>query len=556
MKKLFILSLLCFSFLLSSCGGGGGEDTTVPDNQTGETTESDTAAGPADITVAKDKETDYTVIYSQDDSESADAAARAWKLFRTELGVFFELETDDKKEVSGKEIVIGKTDREAYSRAKKELRKKDFGIYEENGSIVIYGASEEYLDYAVNCFIDKIKSEQSKGDIVLEKGYEYSEIAKNAGAVEWNGLSLPVSNGGYPRICEDKDGSLICVYSKGAWVCMARSTDGGNTWAEAKIVAPSGKAPNGLNIEFGNGNLFVLEDGSYICGYRAHNPKDDIKNSFYSSIRYVVSKDQGKTWSEEHIVVENTHKGKEFTGFWEPHFIYIDGGKLAMYYASDCIGGDAENYPFVKSMSYQHIILHIYDEEKGEFGEPIIASDGEKHNSRDGMPVVSKMADGNYVMVIEANREKDKYPFYIMMLMSDDGINWSEPKLIVCPPIVNNYAGAPYVCLLSDGRLAVSCMGTAYSGIKGETSTQSSLMNVYISKKPLTYEDRDSLSTDTFEKVLANPFPTNGGVYNCWPSMLEYQGKLLCAAQCSSKGGDDPSLLGVFIRVGIIKESK
>ena len=380
----------------------------------------------------------------------------------------------------------------------------------------------------------------------------------NNDIIQWNQSNIFVQSGGYARMTTLPDGDLACVYTSGGYVRYCTSADEGITWSAPTNVIKIESTPTGQKMVLANANIVVMKNGAYMVAFRAHTggPVGEF-TSFYSSIRYCISRDKGVTWSEDIIVVENNHVGGEFTGFWEPHMLYVKDGKLAMYYAADCLGGTAVGYPFINDIEkQQHIVLHLYDEETKQFGEPIIASNGIDHGSRDGMPSVCELADGTFAMVIESSSYRPRNAFIIQMLFSEDGIKWSEPKNIWIPKSEGHYAGAPFVAKLDDGRIAVSFQATEGSGnTLAHNKVNNSVMNVIISNKPISYADRDTISQADFDRVSENPIQTyEEHSYAIWPAMHVHKGKLYCSADlgvCTSPTGR--ALKGIHLRIGTIK---
>ena len=207
-------------------------------------------------------------------------------------------------------------------------------------------------------------------------------------------------------------------------------------------------------------------------------------------------------------------------------------------------------------MTYQHIIVHLYDEEKQEFGEPIIASNGEKHNSRDGMPVVCNLSDGSYAMVIESSSMRSNFSFIIQIMFSEDGIVWSEPKTVFMPTVKGNYAGAPYIECLADGRIVISCQATENSGCTlASSSVNNSVMNVIISNAPITYKDKDDIGTNDFTKLYFNPITSIiKNSYSIWPAMLVSGDKILCIAECGYNTSSSAKTgTGIYVTVGKVR---
>lgn len=375
--------------------------------------------------------------------------------------------------------------------------------------------------------------------------------------IQWNDSNIFVKPGGYARMTTLPDGKLACVYTGGGFVRFCTSDDDGLTWNEPVNVIRIPETPTGQKMVLANANIVVMKDGAYMVAFRAHTggPVGEF-TEFYSSIRYCISRDGGTTWSEDITVIENNHVGAEFTGFWEPHMLYVKGGQLAMYYAADCLGGTAEGYPFINDIEkQQHIIVHLYDEAAESFGRPIVASNGIDHGSRDGMPSICELSDGSYAMVIESSSMRPRNAFVVQMLFSEDGITWTEPKNIWIPAGEGHYSGAPFIVALPDGRAAVSFQAT-----EGSSSTlacnkvNNSVMNVIISKRPITYADRDRISQADFDRISENPIQTvKEHAYAIWPAMHVHKGKLYCTADLGSNTsptGRAPE--GVHLRIGTI----
>ncbi len=367
----------------------------------------------------------------------------------------------------------------------------------------------------------------------------------------WDGPASHFTDGGYARMISLSDGSAAVAYGAGNRILLKKSGDGEN-WSEPITVTPPFYSEDGTPLACANANVYEWKPGALMAAYRVHSAGDYL--TFYSSIRFSLSSDGGATWSEPKTVAENTYPGKKFSGFWEPHMILLPDGRLALYYASDCLGGTAEDYPFVSSMLYQHIILHLFDERSQTFGGPLVASDGEKHNSRDGMPVVTTLADGSLSMVIESSHDRENHPFVIRMLFSRDGIVWSEPRTVFSPAGKGEYAGAPYIITLPDGRVAVSFQGTENSGCtRAKRNVHKSTMNVLISRRPLGFADAESVSPEDFS--AAEPPFRSPERYAIWPAMAFSRGKLHCLAQCGGTAPDGAVLPsdGLFLRSGTLK---
>ncbi len=261
-------------------------------------------------------------------------------------------------------------------------------------------------------------------------------------SLSWEETSRGVFLGGgaYPRMYQLADGTLLCGFDapmgrNNACIAVARSEDGGKSWSYPEVAAEK------AGYDCANANFIQLENGDILLAYRA------IKGGVVltdAKLLCSISHDNGKTWELHSTIVETYSVG----GVWEPHFIMIED-KVAVFYAND-------SYTAMGGTGYQNIEFKLL--EGDIWGETHIASNGNETKSRDGMPVVDRLSDGRYVMVVEANAFPD-YVFVVQMKFSPDGLDWSEPLQTIYVPSKKGEgkkAGAPYICVLPGDMLVVS----------------------------------------------------------------------------------------------------
>lgn len=359
----------------------------------------------------------------------------------------------------------------------------------------------------------------------------------------WDKEQIKIASGGYGRIITLKNGRLLAANDSANAVELSVSDDCGLTWTHFAKATATQYGPLGDKLCIANANVFEYAENCLMVAYRAHSFNTEEK--FYTSIRYQLSEDGGKTFGEPIILCELQRDDNSFSGFWEPHMEFLPDGKVAVYYANDCVGPENADFPYVPSLKSQYIMVHVFDNAQKRFGAPIVACDGVKHQSRDGMPVVCHLQGGGMAMVIEANHDK-RYRFITQMLFSEDGIKWSEPVTVFRPGENGLYAGAPFVCMLPDGRLAVSCQANENSGsVKGKNAVFNSTMNVIVSKKPVTLENCASITEADFERATEFPLHMGEESYAIWPAMHVHDGYLLCCAQCGNNNGER---YGLYLR--------
>lgn len=328
-------------------------------------------------------------------------------------------------------------------------------------------------------------------------------------ALVWAEESFPIYEGGgaYPRMYQLRDGTLLCGFdaalgAPNARIAIVRSEDGGKTWSAPIIGAEM------AGFDCANANFIQLDNGDILLAYRAVKGGENTDARILCS----VSHDNGHTWAYHSTVIAEYGAG----GVWEPHFIMIDG-KVAVFYANDsanAMGGTGQ----------QNIEFKLLEE--NGWGEKRIASYGNETKSRDGMPVVDRLSDGRYIMVIEANDFPD-YVFVVQIKFSPDGLDWSDPLKTIYVPAkkgAGKKAGAPYIVVLPGDVLAVSFQ-------TDEDATQSG--DGVCTMKVITSTDLGKTWSEPFE-----PFPVPDGRSAIWNGMYWANGQLFALTSANyPKGG-------------------
>lgn len=165
MKRLlcFILtSLLVLS--LCACGGGKSDGKTEAETDVSETA---SIGSTEDINLADG----YSLVRPENDSSVAALGTDIVKAFRDTVKL---TNGDDSGEPTGKEIIIGNTNRSETAEAKKYLRENggghenDYIICCINGNIVIFGVTADSLNVAVEKFIEQFSTKTTiKGDTLI-----------------------------------------------------------------------------------------------------------------------------------------------------------------------------------------------------------------------------------------------------------------------------------------------------------------------------------------------------------------------------------------------------
>lgn len=330
--------------------------------------------------------------------------------------------------------------------------------------------------------------------------------------------TIYMGGGAYPRMYQLQDGTLLCGFDASmggpnARIAVARSEDGGKTWSFPKVAAEK------KGFDCANANFIQLENGDILLAYRAIKGGENID----AKILCNISRDNGKTWEYHSSVIEEYGKG----GVWEPHFIMIDG-KVAVFYAND-------SQHAMGDTGFQNIEFKLLEQDG--WGEKRIASNGNETKSRDGMPVVDRLSDGRYVMVVEANDFPD-YVFITQIKFSPDGLDWSDPLKTIYRPTkkgAGKKAGAPYIVVLPGDILVVSFQ-------TDEDATQNgdhvSTMKVIVSK------DLGKSWTDPF-----TPFPVPDGKSAIWNGMYWANDQLFALTSANHPTG------GIYARIATLAEA-
>ena len=191
-------------------------------------------------------------------------------------------------------------------------------------------------------------------------------------------------------------------------------------------------------------------------------------------------------------------------GFFEPFVIEVNN-KITVFYADDftpklnkTIKG--ENYK-VQNIYTQTLNLSTYKwlnrreiVMDGSVKKAPTESGLKNRISRDGMPVVTKMKDGTYVLVFEGTYRDLDYPeltgnflghhkwFEILLSYSKDGMNWSNPVEIYISKYNGTKSSAPFILCNDNNQLIVSFQTDEDYYRYGYRGDKYSLMKVMISK--------------------------------------------------------------------------
>ena len=284
-----------------------------------------------------------------------------------------------------------------------------------------------------------------------------------------NGYVLPsrdtvFSYNGWPSVCRGPKGDLIAVCSglRLGHVCpfgkviMCRSYDEGRTWTRPQVIidTPLDDRDAGISV-FNENKLIVTSFNHYIDaqkGFPCDTPfAETMKNAYFSENRityehekkyygstYVVSKDDGITWSEvKHAPVTSPHGPCALK----------NGGLLYM--------GNPKVYEVKKQLTPDKNILEVWFSPDAETWEKYAVIE----NLQEGLyfcePHIAQLPDGTLLGTIRVqgelkNGNYSERVFCVFQTESaDGGKTWSTPHRTV------EFGSPPHVLVHSSGNLVL-----------------------------------------------------------------------------------------------------
>ena len=385
-------------------------------------------------------------------------------------------------------------------------------------------------------------------------------------------------SGTCPRMEVALDGRLMMVYEVGKQMRIVFSDDEGVTWSRYIVALDY----TGTGYSPANCALFVDRQTKliYLC-FRA--PINNPNGTYTANINYVVSSDNGETWSQPiNVATATVTSNEEGGGMWEPT-IYRTDGRIRIYYCSTEVkqgngqvyingGTSAErhdvDFPYVISRSVQNIVMHELDEETGVWSGAVCVQNGYSHvpykivdslgyHCRDGMQSIAELPDGSYVMAIESSKYNlasrygmTRYPMVVDISFSLDGVNFSKPRTIALPVAAKHVCGAPWVSVLPDGRVAVCYQSDNYvKDLSKEKYDSTRQVELVISNRPISYADRDVIGTEWFDRYLPLDRFNTDVTYNHWNGLFVYGNRIFVLSNHTTNDKSVTAALGMILSV-------
>ncbi|MGY3052811.1 hypothetical protein ACVWYG_001007 [Pedobacter sp. UYEF25] len=282
-------------------------------------------------------------------------------------------------------------------------------------------------------------------------------ILATAQNIKWDKSTLrkvaPIGNdqsANYARIIQLASGQLICIYETAGNVACLFSNDFGNSWSGETTIA---KQELGLSMTVPE--ILELQDKSLLASYNPRPYLIDGKadTSKHFEIRTKKSYDSGKTWSDEKLVYQASHRFED--GCWEPAQVQLESGKILLFFSNENI--------YRKSNEQNISLLTSTDGGLNWSKNPKIVSF--TPHFRDGMPVPIVLKGKNKVLFsIEDNAVGNFKPTLVELQLTKLQ-DKTKTLTIRHQPFANPlpdtvYAGAPYVRQLHNGKMILSFQST------------------------------------------------------------------------------------------------
>ena len=162
-----------------------------------------------------------------------------------------------------------------------------------------------------------------------------------------------------------------------------------------------------------------------------------------TSLDMYYSEDGGATWKYFNNIATGGENPRNIMGYdpvWEPFFLFYDH-KLICYYS------DETDNTYRGSQKLVHKILEGNNTEWSA-----LTVDVEHGAARPGMPIVTQLNNGQWMMVYEGVGMSS--PIKSFYKIADNPYDWNpENDGEILPGINGTYGGSPYVYTLSDGRV-------------------------------------------------------------------------------------------------------
>lgn len=457
MKKFAIIFIFLFiALFVVSCAGDNSPKVTT---DVATTTVTTTVVTTKAVSLA-----DYTVVRPDVNSDYLKNSATylknyAEKYLEADLKVSIDDVKKDESVDDKKEILIGETGRKESADAKTALAEKglknSFIIRFTDNKIVILGSGEKETAKGVKYFCEnylkngftaepaEYVSEELGELSILENLVEFSVESKTkiyGPTLKDQNINLKYTSVIVLKHSESNNGTLIATCEDYAYnhYNIRRSTDGGKTWEKIAEVGEqfypdmyiANWCPSLYELPYKVGEM---EAGTLLLSATTRDRRtvEATRTTIWKST------DEGVTWTELPIVDRGFGGGR---GMYEPFLVANEKGELVCFYSDETE---------VNKNGGQRLVYKVSTD--GEtWGKKQYLIAPEDKSKRPGMPIVTPLDDGRYMLVYEMVGLNDGELYY---KITDDLTDWGDyTKYGTAIKAKNGSAphATPYVTYLPD----------------------------------------------------------------------------------------------------------
>ncbi|WP_459192361.1 sialidase family protein [Halosimplex sp. J119] len=220
----------------------------------------------------------------------------------------------------------------------------------------------------------------------------------------------------------DELDDAIAVPEDQPYFPIYRSTDGGESWEPVSVIRDT---ENDWGLRY-QPVLFELPEavGPWEAGTVLAAGNSIPEDRSQTKIDVYASEDGGRSWSYVSTVAEGGRAAPQAgaTPVWEPEFALDADRELVCYFAD-------ERY---QDEGYAQLVGHRRSLDGGQTWEDevfdAVVPNGE---DRPGMPVVTRLPDGRYVLTFEI--VGPTYEGGVFVKTSPDGLDWGDPEDLGSP---------------------------------------------------------------------------------------------------------------------------
>lgn len=247
------------------------------------------------------------------------------------------------------------------------------------------------------------------------------------------------------RTTTPNDEALGTVTDPGNGWIIKQSTDGGATFSTLSVITPAEHQTWPYTVQ---PHLLELSQpsGSYPAGTLLLGVVLSDLGTTETRMQIYRSTDHGATWGHAGNVITT---GSGLPRVWEPHLRQLDNGTVAVYYAHEAQGNGPRS----------QTIEHKLSTDGGSTWSGITVDwrfpdDPAYLDDRPGMPTVTKMGNGSYIMAIESCGFPGEY-CQLRVKTSTDGLTWGSGPTDLGTRVVatsgHGISGNPYITWTPSG---------------------------------------------------------------------------------------------------------